>query len=169
MNGETACTWGEMELKSTKQAWRWRRELEQGRCISTVLTHWSNWDFSATTNRRSNFRVKSYWMTVYDSLTGSERAKVSTYYVLVNGEGSEVELCVWAMVHLTSCHHCLWHSLGPKGIAALILQPVLWQCAEQRGFHTTALWNHTALRFPCTVLLHTAPGFVSKKTKTAGL
>lgn len=34
------------------------------------------------------FRVKSYPLTVNGNLTTSERVKVSTYDVLVNGEGS---------------------------------------------------------------------------------
>lgn len=46
-------------------------------------------------------------LRVNDSLAASEKAKVSTYIILVNGEGSAGG--TWAMVHarvqLTSCHH----------------------------------------------------------------
>lgn len=60
-------------------------------------------------------------LTVNDSLIASEKEKVSD--VLACDGGSAGELCIWARVQLTTLSSLgLWCSLGPKGLAALILQ-----------------------------------------------
>lgn len=67
--------------------------------------------------------MKSSPLTVNDSLIASEREKVSTTDVLACDGGSAGELCIWARVQLTKLSSLgLWCSLGPKGLAALILQ-----------------------------------------------